>query len=720
MVLPIDDGRMSVLRSNGDGSVIVGTNDFGAYRWTDVGGTQSLGAPLSTATDVSSNGSVVVGSQHTLDHLGEEAFRWSERPSRGRGRGYRRRDPFQLLGFLPGDSRSRAAAVAGNGGAVVGVSVGPPRIPEGPPSLRAFRWTPARGMHDLGTLPGREGPGEALGISSSGDVTVGQFDGEAFRWTAVNGMVGLGFLPGHTISAAFDVSRDGDRIVGFSRVDEGKLVAFLWTPDGGMRSLEEVLIVDEGLDLAGVALEVVSSISDDGQVITGSGHRDGRVPVDWIADLREIPSTDAYQCYDLKTSKHSARFKARQVSLSDQFGDTLQVVTKGKRLCAPVEVDGAVVSDPEAHLLCYDLKHRRDHGHRPGSEPVDVRVHNEFGDDQRLTVKRPKRLCVPSTKEHAESGAAPGDPWELELDHFLCYGVRAGSRDFEPIEVSLADQFQTSERLLKKPKLLCNPVDKNGEGILDPATHMTCYEVKPLDGEPRLQASRQDVLVSNQFDAEQRFTVKKPKTVCVPSRKELVDDGPAACSAIEPGEFGLCEMVIGWGINPGTGECDPVSGCGCDERCQGRVFPSEAACLKRCGGNQGPDTTSLIVIDDPIFFDLPINSLRYAVSGYDPGTDLCVTAIWFLRRARDQIRHCDDFGPLFPYVLIAPGEPAGCWDQGTVVEPSSVSGCVDWAAFNSPVIPWKGAGSGHTDEADLELHVNSDIWSGTVRFEGPR
>jgi hypothetical protein len=118
----------------------------------------------------------------------------------------------------------------------------------------------------------------------------------------------------------------------------------------------------------------------------------------------------------------------------------------------------------------------------------------------------------------------------------------------------------------------------------------------------------------------------------------------------------------------------------------------------------------LIVIDDPIFFDLPISSLQYAVSGYDPGTDLCVTAIWPIRDARDWIRHCDDFGPGFPYVVIKPGEPAGCLSPVADVELLSASGCVDWAAF----------GSGHTDEVDLELQVASDVWSGTVRIDGPR
>ena len=65
-----------------------------------------------------------------------------------------------------------------------------------------------------------------------------------------------------------------------------------------------------------------------------------------------------------------------------------------------------------------------------------------------------------------------------------------------------------------------------------------------------MQDSKWDVLVSNQFDAEQRFALKKPTTVCVPSQKQLVGDGPAACSAIEPGEFGPCRAIIGWGIDP--------------------------------------------------------------------------------------------------------------------------------------------------------------------------
>jgi hypothetical protein len=188
-------------------------------------------------------------------------------------------------------------------------------------------------------------------------------------------------------------------------------------------------------------------------------------------------------------------------------------------------MDKIEISKPEAHLLCYDLKRRR--GHRPTLDFIELWVSNEFGDDQRLSVEHPehpKRLCVSSSLEGLEPGAVSGSSSELELDNFLCYGVRADSPGFDLTEVSLADQFQTSDRLLKKPKLLCNPVDQNGEGILDPETHLTCYEVKPLEGEPRLRDVREDVLVSTDFAAEQRFTLKKPKTVCVPSIKEFVED----------------------------------------------------------------------------------------------------------------------------------------------------------------------------------------------------
>jgi len=305
--------------------------------------------------------------------------------------------------------------------------------------------------------------------------------------------------------------------VGASMTEEQFQAAFLWTPEDGMRFLEEFLTVDEGLDLAGLELHEATGISDDGLVITGWGRR-GSTVITWIADLREIPPSGPFQCYDAGTTRGAARFEAREVSLSDRFGDTVQIVKKGKRLCAPVELDAEEASDPEAHLLCYDLVRRRNDWHYWGSDPLEVWASNEFGDDQHLTATRAKRLCVPSTVGPIVSRPGAEGSSELGLDHYLCYAVRANPRDFDPVAVSLADDFQTSERTLKRPVELCNPVDKNGEGILDPDAQLICYDTRPIRGRPAGRGLNLDVLVSNQFGDEQPFTLKKSRTVCVPSR----------------------------------------------------------------------------------------------------------------------------------------------------------------------------------------------------------
>lgn len=68
-------------------------------------------------------------------------------------------------------------------------------------------------------------------------------------------------------------------------------------------------------------------------------------------------------------------------------------------------------------------------------------------------------------------------PSALDLNYFKCYRVRPKDR-FASRTVTLADQFETQTATVVKPRLLCNPVDKNGEGIFDPAKHLTCYTLR--------------------------------------------------------------------------------------------------------------------------------------------------------------------------------------------------------------------------------------------------
>lgn len=95
------------------------------------------------------------------------------------------------------------------------------------------------------------------------------------------------------------------------------------------------------------------------------------------------------------------------------------------------------------------------------------------------------------------------------LDHFKCYEAKGDPLD---VTVDLHDQFEVEPGVLvKKPVFFCNPVAKNGEGILNPAAHLTCYEISD-DGEKR------DVVVEHQFGA-QTLEVKKPQLLCLRSKK---------------------------------------------------------------------------------------------------------------------------------------------------------------------------------------------------------
>lgn len=77
------------------------------------------------------------------------------------------------------------------------------------------------------------------------------------------------------------------------------------------------------------------------------------------------------------------------------------------------------------------------------------------------------------------------------------------------------DQFTAEDHVqVHKPREICAPVDKNGEGVLNPRDHLVCYDVISREQVNAL------VRVTNQF-GEQKLRVKhKVMRLCVPSLKE--------------------------------------------------------------------------------------------------------------------------------------------------------------------------------------------------------
>jgi len=209
-----------------------------------------------------------------------------------------------------------------------------------------------------------------------------------------------------------------------------------------------------------------------------------------------LADTDHYTCYMTR----AAPFARRTVSLVDQFVSTTATVVRPLRFCNPADKNGEGIVDPTAHLMCYRL-----------SEPFFTRrtvlVRNQFG-DQTLTVVGPESLCNPAEQD--------GVPSPLGINHYKCYRVKA--RRTAPLFVNVVDQFESADLKILAPRLLCNPVDKNGEGVVDPVAHLVCYTI----GSSSAFRAKQ-IGVVDQFGAQVVTTLpgrcSSRAVLCVPSEK---------------------------------------------------------------------------------------------------------------------------------------------------------------------------------------------------------
>jgi probable HAF family extracellular repeat protein len=163
----------------------------------------------------------------------------------------------------------------------------------------AFRWTGGV-MTGLGDLPGGSFSSKANDVSADGSVVVGYATSasgqEAFRW-AGGVMTGLGdFAGGSFSSRANGVSADGSVVVG-----SGSIVypveddvppgdaAFIWTADGGMEQLFDVLVARGATGLTGWTLATANAISADGQWIAGTGYNPLGQTEAFLANIAPVP-----------------------------------------------------------------------------------------------------------------------------------------------------------------------------------------------------------------------------------------------------------------------------------------------------------------------------------------------------------------------------------------------------------------------------------------------
>ncbi len=103
------------------------------------------------------------------------------------------------------------------------------------------------------------------------------------------------------------------------------------------------------------------------------------------------PAVDHFQCYKVKRSKGSPKFKKiLGVAIQDQFGTGTIDLLKPTELCAPVDKNG---EDPGAeshlfHLLCYRARGQRSLRHQAGLARLQFGPLNQVSLSHRPTVLR--------------------------------------------------------------------------------------------------------------------------------------------------------------------------------------------------------------------------------------------------------------------------------------------------------------------------------------------
>ena len=111
---------------------------------------------------------------------------------------------------------------------------------------------------------------------------------------------------------------------------------------------------------------------------------------------RNAAPSGPFQCYRVR----GRRPPVGALTVGDRLGRFVVDVGRPRRLCAPVDVNGNGVRDPQMYLMCYAARLAA----ASGPLPTRLFLRSELGDAQ-VEVRRPADVCVPSRAIGRATGA---------------------------------------------------------------------------------------------------------------------------------------------------------------------------------------------------------------------------------------------------------------------------------------------------------------------------
>jgi hypothetical protein len=186
-----------------------------------------------------------------------------------------------------------------------------------------------------------------------------------------------------------------------------------------------------------------------------------------------------YKCYDILGQSPPVN---EVVTLEDQFGTQVVMVTDPYNLCAPAVKyqDGAPAggSLTNPHLKSYLISG----GHDPDEL---VNLTSQFGSWEHVEVENAVALWVPTLKEVVSPDPVEPPPGPVPSEpHYVCYNITV--TDIPPgLDLELETQFGREPWELGAGWQLCAPALKNEQGNLD-EPHLMCFNDTVRDFPPHV------------------------------------------------------------------------------------------------------------------------------------------------------------------------------------------------------------------------------------------
>lgn len=219
----------------------------------------------------------------------------------------------------------------------------------------------------------------------------------------------------------------------------------------------------------------------------------------------QFPHENHYLAYEIAPQA----VLQRNLGLIDQFGPSNYQTLWNVYFANPVEKNQSTIYFPQVHHDWWIIG-----GVDIPEDPIRrVQLENQFG-RQTWTVGQAQYLLAPASKSLPPQPPPPPPPDNL-VNHYKCYSAEGPSAS---LMLTLRDQFGELIMTEVIPRWFCNPVEKTdldtGEvsPIVDPESHLACYEVAPIAPVMRPLIARDQFGIWNTTTVETRF-------LCLPTTK---------------------------------------------------------------------------------------------------------------------------------------------------------------------------------------------------------